>query len=598
MTRGSRPYDAPVPATTTAPDDVIEVPDDRRSTRLIVATTIAVLVVPVVVDLLASGRKRVHAYLAADAFYYFQVARNIVDEGSISFDGRHATNGFHPLWQAVLAVEQGIASVVGADHTPMLYVSVLTGLLVLVGMLLLLATVLRTAYGRLTPLFVILPVGVYALLFAPVWIWSGALRDSGVNPFEGSMPLYGTLWSYANGMETPLVLGAFALVAFVVVKRWGTGWRVGALLGCALTLMVLARLDTALVAAGILGVFALAAFVRRDRDLGQTIAAAVAVLGVVLALYLVVNKLYAGAWLPVSGTLKTTFPDGSLGNWRDLRSLLEDPELLGPVRWYRQFPMVFPALVAIVFVATARLPTLLHAPLDSARDRYRLLLVGTAVGVLALSAYDFFYVPAFNQGHWYYPVATLFVTLAALDWCARIDLSRRVALAAAACVLVSALVFVTLGRRDDYHRRYADFWFDGAPAVAASYPNGAPAVLELDDGIDVAALRTQGLSGVGLMLDDEAIAAYEDDRLLDLALDRGVDRIASLAYLDATGLTKDTPSDEIRERVEALLTRPGEAPPDLSDLEFEVERRLPPGTLSTSWSDSDGSYVIIRVRRA
>jgi len=31
------------------------------------------------------------------------------------------------------------------------------------------------------------------------------------NPGEGSEPLYGTLWSYVNGMESPLVLLAFAL---------------------------------------------------------------------------------------------------------------------------------------------------------------------------------------------------------------------------------------------------------------------------------------------------------------------------------------------------------------------------------------------------
>jgi hypothetical protein len=593
-----RPYDAPVPATATAPDAAAPAPDDRRATRLIVGASIAVLAVPVVVDLLASGRKRVHAYLAADAFYYLQVARNVVDEGSVSFDGRHATNGFHPLWQGVLSVEQGVASLLGAGRTPMLYVSVLTGLLVLVGMLLLLAAAMRTAYGRLTPLFVIVPVGVYALAFAPVWIWSGGLRDSGINPFEGPMPLYGTLWSYANGMETPLVLAAFALTTYLVVRRWGTGVRVGAVLGASLALMVLARLDTALIAAGILGVFALAAFVRRDRALATTVGGAVAVLGGVLLVYVVVNKVYAGAWLPVSGTLKSTFPEASLGNWRDLRSLFEDPEFLGPVRWYRQFPMVVPALVAIVFVATARMPTLLRSSLEDARDRYRLLLVGTAVGVVALSAYDFFFVPAFNQGHWYYPVATLFVTLAALDWCARVDLSRRVVVVAAACVLVSALVFVTLGRRDDYHRRFADLWFDGAPALLAAYPDGVPPVLEFDDGIDVVALETQGLSGIGLMLDDEAIEAYEDDRLLDLALERGVDRIASLAYFDATGLTKDTPSDELRERIAMLLTRPGEPPPDLSGFEFEVEHRLAPGALSTPWAGSDGSYVVIRVRRA
>lgn len=33
-----------------------------------------------------------------DAFYYFVIARNLVAHGRFTFDGLHATNGFHPLW--------------------------------------------------------------------------------------------------------------------------------------------------------------------------------------------------------------------------------------------------------------------------------------------------------------------------------------------------------------------------------------------------------------------------------------------------------------------------------------------------------------------
>src|SRR5687768_11948827 len=37
-----------------------------------------------------------------DAFYYFQVARNIVGGVGPTFDGIHPTNGFHPLWMLIL----------------------------------------------------------------------------------------------------------------------------------------------------------------------------------------------------------------------------------------------------------------------------------------------------------------------------------------------------------------------------------------------------------------------------------------------------------------------------------------------------------------
>ncbi|WP_322509651.1 hypothetical protein [Anaerolinea sp.] len=37
-----------------------------------------------------------------DAFYYFQVARNISEGKGSTLDGIHASNGYHPLWMAVL----------------------------------------------------------------------------------------------------------------------------------------------------------------------------------------------------------------------------------------------------------------------------------------------------------------------------------------------------------------------------------------------------------------------------------------------------------------------------------------------------------------
>lgn len=36
-----------------------------------------------------------------DAFYYYVIARNIVEHGHSSFDGINLTNGYHPLWQAI-----------------------------------------------------------------------------------------------------------------------------------------------------------------------------------------------------------------------------------------------------------------------------------------------------------------------------------------------------------------------------------------------------------------------------------------------------------------------------------------------------------------
>ncbi|MEM0943278.1 MAG: hypothetical protein AAGI70_04955 [Pseudomonadota bacterium] len=38
-----------------------------------------------------------------DAYFYFEIARRIIETGQISFDGIGSTNGFHPLWMAVLS---------------------------------------------------------------------------------------------------------------------------------------------------------------------------------------------------------------------------------------------------------------------------------------------------------------------------------------------------------------------------------------------------------------------------------------------------------------------------------------------------------------
>lgn len=43
-----------------------------------------------------------HGYLQDDAYYYFVIARNIAENGLVSFDGETLTNGFHPLWQLLI----------------------------------------------------------------------------------------------------------------------------------------------------------------------------------------------------------------------------------------------------------------------------------------------------------------------------------------------------------------------------------------------------------------------------------------------------------------------------------------------------------------
>src|SRR5512142_1356348 len=40
-------------------------------------------------------------YIRDDAYYYFKVAQNISEGHGSTFDGIHATNGYHPLWMLI-----------------------------------------------------------------------------------------------------------------------------------------------------------------------------------------------------------------------------------------------------------------------------------------------------------------------------------------------------------------------------------------------------------------------------------------------------------------------------------------------------------------
>src|SRR4051812_4084867 len=178
--------------------------------RLVLAIALGVLCVPVLLDLALSGKRRPFGYAAADTFYYLNIARNIARHGSFSFDGQHATNGFHPLWQLLTGALAFVVELLGSGRQLLPAAILLSLALVTAGIGLLGAAFADE--GALTPWFALVPVGVYGLLLAPFWI---ARLDVIGTSMEGPFPVYGTLWSYANGMESGAVLGAFGLCAYL-----------------------------------------------------------------------------------------------------------------------------------------------------------------------------------------------------------------------------------------------------------------------------------------------------------------------------------------------------------------------------------------------
>jgi len=164
-----------------------------------------------------------------DAFYYFQIARNVAQGTGSTFDGVNPTNGYHPLWLVVLVPIFKLFSVGGVNDLAPIRALLALSLVLNTTTALLLARILsRFTNSRW--------IAAFGML---VWL---------LNPFM----LYQTL----NGLETSLALflfAAFFLLALRIEEGKNTGLPALALLGCIAGLMIVARLDMAIYLAAYLG---------------------------------------------------------------------------------------------------------------------------------------------------------------------------------------------------------------------------------------------------------------------------------------------------------------------------------------------------------
>ena len=369
--------------------------------------------------------------------------------GKLSYDQTHATNGYHPVWRLLVGALFALGRLLHLPELSEIYLVLLASTALLGGGVWLLGRAMERD-GRLSPLFALLPLGAYGILAAP-WLW----REAANNPAFG-FPLYGSLWNNVDGMETCATTFAFCLAAWLYVRDQGRErLRDGALLGAALALLTLSRLDHIFFAGMLLVGVAAHDLLGAQRASRHFLGALVAFVAPV-ALYLVLNKLIVGTALPVSGMLKSTFPHPSLTNWHRIATTLKAPLATSTWRMYRLAQLVLP----VPFVL---LPLL---SLFRRRDRFDELLLLCAPAVLALFAYDFLFVDLVAHGHWYFPVSTLFMSLAVLR--AVGERPRAVPWArviVAACAALCVVAFVELNGRLGYGAAYADFYFDVAPKV-------------------------------------------------------------------------------------------------------------------------------------
>ncbi len=220
--------------------------------------------------------------LIDDAYYYLEIADNLRRGCGASFDCLHPTNGYHPLWLLLLT---GLSAVHPSQGDGQVWL--MQGL----GIALLLAAILLTMLlaRRAMPAARVAPLVPAALL--------------ATNP--------SLFYVAVNGLETPaafLALALLGLACHAALSRpspAGPSWRATLAVALAGALAFLARLDYAIVAAGALSALLLADIVRTRRIAARSVAA-IALFGLAVATYLLLNLALFDAALPGSGSIKQT----------------------------------------------------------------------------------------------------------------------------------------------------------------------------------------------------------------------------------------------------------------------------------------------------
>jgi hypothetical protein len=155
--------------------------------------------------------------LPDDAFYYFEIARNVAQGLGSTFDGTNATNGYHPLWLVLLIGVYSIVQNFSQDGDLPIRIALMTSVILNVSSAAVFYHVLRRY---------VVDIRLSTIALA-AWV---------LNPFV----LYETI----NGLETSLSL--FFLTIFIsLALRYKDSFanRELVILGIVAGLMILARVD-------------------------------------------------------------------------------------------------------------------------------------------------------------------------------------------------------------------------------------------------------------------------------------------------------------------------------------------------------------------
>ena len=225
-----------------------------------------------------------------DAYYYFQVAQNVARGNGFSFDGLRPTNGYHPLWMMVCAA---IAQIQGADVAP----------------------ASLTLYVRLMLTIQLLFGGTAAALLA--YAVGRGLRSA--NAAAIVLAGFATPWlvyASSDGLESGaslLAMSALFLAALRDRPFTSDPRKEDLAFGALLSIGFLARLDYAFLCVGVaLIATARACGLPAGKRLIWLVAKGFAWGAPVVALaavYLLLNRMRFDTTMPISGAIKSTFPE-------------------------------------------------------------------------------------------------------------------------------------------------------------------------------------------------------------------------------------------------------------------------------------------------
>ena len=507
----------------------------------LVGMTLALFGLPILGDLLLRGSRQAVYYFAADAFYYLTVARNFADLRFFTFDQTHPTNGFHPLWQFLTAALYESTSLASMSDDQIMAAVLISCVVLIAVSLLLVCACFRRVNGHVSPFVVFLPVGLYPVLAVAV------------TPHR-----IGFLWSYANGMESALLLAIYALLLRQVLRPdfmrgRASALATGLILGC----LTLSRLDHVFLPAVFLcsllsGAIASKSWIR----LRLTLLAGF-VTAATISAYLLFNQETTGMWMPVSAFAKSTFPapEAAMERISSLRASFPMGHHvfnyygfpLWSYAFYRQLHLILPAVLGAVAVVRY---LVIRRDLQrrGAVGEFEWMLAVTGGSCLLLGIYDFCFVRTFSQGHWYMPLGLFFMSIFSLRLLDRFGpfwQTARTRLAISGALALSVLLFFDLFHVRGWNQPYMEF-FDEASRVREYYGDRDVKLVSYDDGIIAYAAAYPTLSGLGFTLDSEAARAKRRGRLLDLAYQRGYRLATSLVYLDETRrLTPETSPKEV-----------------------------------------------------